>query len=147
MDWIKEAKKVFLIEKPQHFTNYSHCEECEEHDQTLINSSIDSIGLNELGNPGWDPICFATNQGKKYYMPSFIRLSLESMDDEFYFGQFLFHLESNGKGNELFLSCNEAQRNLIVSFVEHVILNYTEQLEYNGYVHEALKVQDIWSYT
>lgn len=145
MDWIKEAKKVFRIEKPLHFTNYKHCEECNEHDQTLLNSSIDNIGLDELGNPGWDPICFATNEGKKYFMPSLIRLSLETMDDEFYFGQFLFHLESDGKRNELFLSCNQPQRDLILSFVEYVILNYTEQIEYHGYEHEALTVQNIWA--
>ena len=83
MDWISEAKRIFRMAKPEHFANYEHCEECEEHDQTLINSSIDTIGFGELGNPGWDPICFSSTEGKKYYMPSFIRLSLETMDDDF----------------------------------------------------------------
>ena len=133
------------MEKPRHFTNYKHCEECEEHDQTLLNSSIDKIGLGELGNPGWDPICFSSAIGKQYYMPSFIRLSLETMDDEFYFGQLLFHLEADGNGNELFLSCNQEQRAFIHAFVEYVILQYTEQLEANCYENEALKVQEIWS--
>jgi hypothetical protein len=42
MDWAREAKRLFCVDKPKHFTNYTHC---EEHDQTLINSTIDSIGL------------------------------------------------------------------------------------------------------
>lgn len=133
------------MEKPKHFTNYKHCEECEEHDQTLINSSIDTIGLDELGSPGWDPICFSTEKGKQYYMPSFIRLSLETMGDEFYFGQLLFHLDADGKGNELYVACTQEQRNFVHSFVAHIVLQHTEQLEANCYKNEALKVQKIWS--
>jgi hypothetical protein len=145
MDWIKEAKRLFCIDKPKHFTNYTHCEECEEHDQTLINSTIDSIGLEELGNPASDPICFSSAEGKMYYMPSFIRLSLDSMEAEFYLGQLLFHLEGDGKGNKLFTACNTEQRKFIHHFIEYVILNHTEQIEANGYENEALKVQEIWS--
>ncbi len=145
MDWITEAKRIFYIDKPEHFTNYEHCEECLEHDQTLLNSSIDTIGLTELGNPGWDPMCFASTEGKKYYMPSLIRLSLETMDSDFYFGQLLFHLESNGKDNDFYLGCNSDQRTFILSFIEHIILNYTIHLVENFCEHEALKAQEIWS--
>jgi len=78
-------------------------------------------------------------------MPSFIRLSLETMDDDFYFGQFLFHLEADGKGNELYLACNTEQRKFIRAFVDYVLLHHTEQLEANCYEDEALKTQEIWS--
>ena len=145
MDWISEAKRVFLAEKPEHFTNYQHCEECMEHDETLLNSTIDTIGLEELGNPGWDPICFCSAEGVKYYMPSFIRLSLTSMDNEFYLEQFLFHLESNGKDNDLYQSCNEEQRQFILKFIEYVIINHTTMLEHNCCENGALTVQAIWS--
>ena len=144
MDWINEAKRIFRVEKPNHFTDYKHCEECEEHDQTLINASIDAIGLDELGNPGWDPICFSSPEGKQYYMPSLIRLSLDTMDDDFYFGQLLFHLEG-GWGNELYLACSQQQRGFIKAFVEYVIIQHTVQIEANGYEDEALAVQEIWS--
>ena len=92
MDWIDRAKYLFKAPKPEHFTNFNHCEECEEHDQTLLALDIDIIGIDELGNPGWDPICFASPEGKKYYLPALIRLSLDTMMDEFYLDQFLFHL-------------------------------------------------------
>ncbi len=145
MDWVGEAKRLFHMKKPRHFADYKHCDECEEHDQTLINSTIDTISLDELGNPGWDSLCFATAEGKKFYMPSLIRLSLETMNNEFYFGQLLFYLEADGQGNELYTACNSKQREFIQAFVEFVILNYAVQIEGNGYQNEALKVQEIWS--
>lgn len=42
MDWLKEAKRIFNISKPEHFTNYKHCDECAEYDETLLNHSVDS---------------------------------------------------------------------------------------------------------
>jgi hypothetical protein len=87
----------------------------------------------ELGNPGWDPVCFCSNNGKKYYMPAFIRLSLETMREEFYFGQLLFHLEVDGKNNSLFQSCNAEQRKYISDFVEYVINNYSAEIRLNSY--------------
>ena len=147
MDWVSESKALFTIQKPEHFTNFSHCEECEEHDQTLIHSSIDEIGMAELGNPGWDPICFCSVKGKIYYMPSFIRLSIETMSDDFYFSQFLFHLEYDGKDNALFHVCNPSQRQFIASFVEYVILNHSEELKKNSCEDDALRTYEIWSST
>ncbi len=141
MDLIEEAKKLFKAEKPEHFTNYTHCEECAEHDQTLLNSTIDTITINELGYPGWDPICFSSVEGKKYYMPSLIRLSLETVLDELYFSQLLFHLENY----ELFLSCSMPQREFIAKFVEHMINSYPETLEAELLTDDALKVHEIWS--
>ena len=145
MDWIKESKKIFNLDKPAHFTNYKHCEECAEHDETLLSANIDCIGLSELGNPGWDPICFCTPIGKKYYMPSFIRLSLETINKEFYLGQFLFHLEADGKENKLYLSCTQEQRSFVYEFISFIFNEYTKQLKSNHYVDEALRVSEIWS--
>ncbi len=145
MDWVKEARHVFKADRPDHFTNYMHCEECAEHDNTLSQSDIDAIGLDELGNPGWDPICFCTNEGKKYYMPAFIRLSLETIYGESYLGQFLFHLEGNGEDNELYASCSRQQREFIASFVEHMINSYPKELESGCHADEALRVHQIWS--
>ena len=145
MNWIEEAKRIFNIPKPEHFTNYKHCNECAEHDETLLNHSVDSISLLELGNPGWDPVCFCSDEGKKYYMPAFIRLSIETMGNEFYFGQFLFHLEGDGNENSLFQSCNFEQRKFISDFVEYLITKYPAEINFNGYENETFKVHEIWS--
>lgn len=80
-------------------------------------------------------------------MPAFIRLSLETMGEEFYFGQLLFHLESNGKNNIFFQSCNADQRKFVSDFVEYVINNYAAEVKLNGYENETLMVYNIWSET
>lgn len=77
--------------RPTHFTNPSHCEECAEHNATLLAHTPDTITLEQLGNPGWDPICYVDTQGYHYYMPGLVRLALGRGRD-FYLGQFLFHL-------------------------------------------------------
>lgn len=78
-------------QRPEHFTNYKHCCECAEHDETLRSHDIDNIGLEELGHPGWDPICFITIEGYLYYMPALARLALGT-GEKYYLDQFLFHL-------------------------------------------------------
>ena len=145
MNWIEAAKKLFEAQKPEHFTDYEHCEECAEHDETLLSSEIDTIGLAELGNPGWEPLCFTSAEGKKYFLPALVRLSLDTVENEFYFGQFLFHLEGNGPNNDFYLSCNTKQREFVASFISHMIENYSEQIEMNYYTDEALKSFEIWS--
>ena len=74
LDWVERTKEHFGGRKPVHFTHYEHCDECLEHDQTLLNCDVDSIGLEALGNPGWDPLCFCTEEGFRYYMPALVRL-------------------------------------------------------------------------
>jgi hypothetical protein len=79
------------VPRPEHFTNYTHCCECFEHDETLRAATPDTIGLPELGNAGWDPICFISVEGFHYYMPALARLAL-GRGPEYYLDQFLGHL-------------------------------------------------------
>jgi hypothetical protein len=101
------------VPRPDHFTDFEHCEECAEHDQTLITCTPDTIGMDELGNPGWDPICFITRQGFQYYMPGLARIALAR--ENFYLGQFLFHLN-----HERLSSLNAAQRHAVRNLLEYI---------------------------
>lgn len=145
MDWIRESKKIFLTEKPEHFTDFGHCCECAEHDETLLGSSIDKIGIRELGNPGWDPMCFCSAEGMEYYFPALVRLSLETAESgEFYFDQLLFHLEYGGEANRLFLHCTRPQQEFIASFIEYMIATFPDQIEENMCADEALRTYELW---
>lgn len=145
MDWIKESKKLFQAKKPKHFTDFEHCCECAEHDETLVGSSIEKISLTELGNPGWDPMCFCSAKGIEYYFPALVRLSLETAgNDEFYFGQLLFHLEYGGEENRFFLHCTEPQKEFVASFIEHMIFTYPGKIEENMCADEALRTYELW---
>jgi hypothetical protein len=148
MDWIKEARQRFAISKPQHFTDFGHCPECAEHDETLLGSSIDQIGIKELGNPGWDPMCFCSAEGIEYYFPALVRLSLDTASNEdFYFCQLLFHLEYGGKENRFFQHCSLSQREFVVAFIEHMIVTYPDELEESMCATDALSTYELWQST
>src|SRR5262245_8346730 len=80
MDWIQRATQLFQVPRPAHFTNYRHCCECAEHDAILLAYDVQTLSRKQLGNPGWDPLCFVSPEGFLYYMPALIRLTLETME-------------------------------------------------------------------
>jgi hypothetical protein len=50
-------------QRPKHFTDYTHCCECAEHDVLLRSRNRGTLTVADVGNPGWDPLCFVTNEG------------------------------------------------------------------------------------
>jgi hypothetical protein len=146
MDWTQQAKQLFNVPKPGHFTTYRHCCECAEHDATLLAYDVDSIGLQALGNPGWDPLCFAFVDGLLYYMPALIRLTLETMDtpQKRYLDQLLFHLMRDGKDHDLVRACSPEQRAFIAAFLEYLMETYSAELDGCTYADDMLKAYDIW---
>ena len=148
VDWKQQAKQVFSAPKPEHFTNYQHCCECAEHDLTLLSFDIDSIGLEQLGYPGWDPICFCSPEGLIYYMPALVRLTVDTIDSprESYLDQMLFHLIRDGPGNSLVVACNDEQRKFIAEFLDYLITEYAEQIEAEWLAtDDILRAHEIWS--
>ncbi len=80
--------------RPPHFVrDPQHCEECADHEATLQRLSRRSISLSAVGNPGWDPLCYVTDEGFRHLMPGLARLACGRSDD-YFLDQFLFHLES-----------------------------------------------------
>ena len=147
-DWKQRSKLLFTSPKPEHFTDYHHCCECAEHDQTLLSADPDSIGLAELGNPGWDPLCFTSPEGLKYYMPALVRLTLDTIDDpqKSYLDQFLFHLIKDGPGNAIVSACNREQRQFIAQLLEYLIENHMSQTNAEHFfADDILRAHEIWS--
>ena len=112
--------------KPETFGNPDHCAECAEHDRTLRAHDVETISLAELGNPGWDPICYLLDIDQfRYYLPALARLSCGRGDD-YYLSQFLFHL------NEDRLQALAAEeRQLLADFLEALIEQMPEEIERN----------------
>jgi hypothetical protein len=147
MDWKQQAKLLFNLQKPIHFANHLHCCECAEHDQTLVAFDVDSIGLPELGNPGWDPLCFSSVEGLMYYMPALIRLTLDTMDNPqgTYLDQMLFHLNQDGIGNRLVSACNKEQRDFVAAFLEYLVERQSAQIEAGVFTaDDLLKAHEVW---
>jgi hypothetical protein len=131
MDWKQQAKLVFNVPKPIHFGNYGHCCECAEHDQTLSTCDVDSIGLEQLGNAGWDPLCFCSAEGLLYYLPALIRLTLDTIENpaKTYLDQMLFHLIRDGPGNVVVTACSKEQREFVAGFLQYLVENHAPQIE------------------
>lgn len=145
-DWVEHAKRLFKVPKPDHFTNYHHCSECAEHDETLVAYDVDSIGREQLGNPGWDPLCFVSAEGLMYYLPALIRLTLETMDtpQERYLDQLLCHLIRDGKDHDVVQACHPAQRAFVAEFLAYLMETYSAELDGCTYADDILKAYDIW---
>ena len=144
-DWVERARGLFATPKPEHFTDFNHCCECAEHDETLRSHDVETIGLSELGNAGWDPLCFCSAAGLRYYFPALVRLSLQSVDDDFYFEQLLFHLEYEWEQNRLLTGCNRHERQFVADFIAHMILDFPGQLDENQCQDTALRVHGLWA--
>src|SRR5688572_10438111 len=64
------------VERPEHFTNHEHCDECFEHDVLLRSRDIDTLSRDDVGDGAWDPITMSSNQGFAHYIPALARLGL-----------------------------------------------------------------------
>lgn len=107
--------------KPEHFTNFTHCEECAEHDETLRTCDRETLEVRHVGNAGWDPLAFSSPHGKAYYMPTLARFALAAPTYEFgwYGDQLLFHLFCNGAENKFLKFCNVQQRRAVAGLLAH----------------------------
>ena len=147
MDWTQHATRLFQMPKPAHFTNFHHCGECTEHNATLLAHDVDAIGIEQLGNPGWDPLCFASVEGLFYYLPALIRLTLDTTDkpQERYLDHMLFHLIRDGKDNAVVRACGPEQRAFIAGFPEYLMDQYGTAIDECTYSDDLLKAYVIWS--
>ncbi|MEY4562875.1 MAG: hypothetical protein RLZZ618_2152 [Pseudomonadota bacterium] len=110
------------VVKPEHFTDYTHCDECNEHDTMLRARTRDSLRRSDLGNPGWDPITFSRAEGIGYFFPVLARFALLPdvwRDNEWYAGQFLSHIAWDGRENRFLLWCTPQQRIVVHAFLTH----------------------------
>ncbi|MDJ0740919.1 MAG: hypothetical protein QNJ91_14480 [Gammaproteobacteria bacterium] len=143
--WVADARRLFPEQAPQHFTDYTHCDECAEHDATLCATDRDRIGLAELGNPGWDPLCLCSAEGLRYLVPALVRLTLDTLDDAGYVEQLLFHLSYAEHDNRLLGACNDAQRRFVADFLEHLITAHAAELDRFDCADDALRAHACWS--
>src|SRR5215207_11413264 len=65
------------VPRPEHFTNYTHCDECWEHDELLRSRTLQTLSIEDVGSQAWNPITMATPQGFAYYLPALARLALQ----------------------------------------------------------------------
>jgi hypothetical protein len=127
--------------RPDNFTDPEHCEECREHNETLLAATREEITFNELGNPGWDPICFINGDGFKYYFPAMVRLALKGSGDEYYITQFLFHITENSSCTGFTLE----QSQFVVEVLQYLLEKRSDELEMFLEADDVLNAIALWS--
>ena len=83
------------IPRPPQFTDFEHCDECFEHNETMQKAGLRTLEATAMGTAGWSPLSFLTEQGLSYYMPRLLELALnldKNEHDESFLSHFLFHL-------------------------------------------------------
>ena len=133
--------------RPRHFTNYTHCSECAEHDEVLRSRDVQTLRIEDVGNPGWDPICFISPEGFAYYVPALARLALAQPAEPhgWYGQQLLFHLCSDGRGNQRIGVCTPEQRRSIVRLLHHIVETRAELVDSYACSDDLFRVFDYWS--
>ncbi len=143
---INEATKVFgKVQRPEHFTNHTHCCECAEHDGTLRQYTPDTITREALGHAGWDPMTFATDTGFRYYMPALIRIALTKTGDDYYIDQFLSQVVRDGPRNSRWEACTLAERAVVLKALRLMLEERTEEVDNWLDADRLMQAIEIWS--
>lgn len=123
------------ISKPEHFTNYTHCDECEVHDKTLRTRTRETLRREDLGNAGWDPITFSSEEGIAYLLPALARFALLPdvwRHHSWYGSQLLFHLSWDGGSNRFLAWCSPRQCDAVYTFLVHLAATRRLAIERGG---------------
>jgi hypothetical protein len=77
MDQVIEKlyKEFSVYKRPAHFTDYKHCDECEEHDETMRRATLETLCSEHLGCIGYAPFSFLTEEGFAHYLLRIIELA------------------------------------------------------------------------
>jgi len=135
------------VVRPEHFTDFTHCEECAEHDALLRMRNRDNLRIEDVGNPGWDPVCFCSAEGIAYYFPTLVRLALAEPSTEFgwYAEQLLFHLYSGFTENRFFQYCGVTQRRAVAGLLAHIIEANSSHIDSSASADDFLRCHELWS--
>lgn len=145
---LQEVQQAFAgCRRPEHFTNFTHCEECAEHDELLRSRDIHTLRIEDVGNPGWDPICFATSEGFTYFFPALARLALAESDyaHGWYGTMLLSHLVGDGCRNRRVMACTPEQRKAVVQFLQHLVETRAAVADEYCSTDELFQALEIWS--
>jgi len=133
--------------RPEHFTDRTHCCECADHDDLLRSRDLESLVVADVGNAGWDPICFVTDLAFFYYFPALARLALDppSYGYGWYMEQLLFHLTYEGESNRRMVAAEPRHKQAVLHLLTHVRDSRVPLIEEHGCGEELKLALTIWS--
>lgn len=133
------------IQRPEHFTDHKHCCECQDHDDELQPYTPANIPRSALGNMGWDPITFCTDDGFRYFLPGMIRIVLTEPGEDSYIEQFLWHLNYVGEGRDWHHVCTEEERAVVGEALRWLLEYRSDEIEMECASNDLLSALERWS--
>ena len=147
-DIIAAVDKAFGgIDRPEHFTNYTHCEECAEHDETLRAKPRVLLTRKDLGTLGWNPVTFCHLGAKAYLFPRLARELLAEPDETYgwYGPEFISLVYWPLGDNDFRQYCNTQQRAVVLALILHVIESRASLVESCCCADDFLSCHQEWS--
>jgi len=135
---ISEVREAFgHFRRPDTFIRGTcSCDECMEHEDTMQGFDPINLPLEQLNNPGWDPICFASNEAFAYFMPGLVKLLLNHTDE--YIQQFIFHVEQSDRLAVL----TSEQARALMHVLDFLVIHRVKALEENLVVDDLYRARD-----
>jgi hypothetical protein len=145
-DVLRDIDEVFgPCSKPEHFTNYTHCGECAEHDALLRSRNRSTLTFDDIGNPGWNPLCFSSAEGIFYFMPPLVRMAIEPAREGYGWrgDVLLFHLWHGGNDNKLLVAATGVQRSAIAGLLAYFIETAITDFDHDA--DQLLQAHSYWT--
>lgn len=133
------------LPRPAHFTNHTHCCECQEHDEELQPYTPADVPRAALGTGGWDPITFTTLEGFRYFLPGLVRVVLTETGEDDYYDQFLWHVGMDQRWAERRAACSPEERELVRAALEWLLEHRAQEFEDGMLADDLLDALAKWS--
>ncbi|THB79917.1 MAG: hypothetical protein D6B25_00055 [Desulfobulbaceae bacterium] len=106
--------------RPENFTDYEHCPECYDHNETMKSARLTTLNSEHFGTPGYNPFNFLTAEAIGHFMPRLLELAItgvKTKDNELFLHNFLFHLAPD-KDFDRFKDYNEEQISAVLALYD-----------------------------
>jgi hypothetical protein len=131
---LAEVDNAFLdAPRPKTFTVEDGDPECMDHDALLHSRTRDTLTIQDVNRPGYDPLTECLPDGMAYFFPSLARFALVEPHDVWnWYGQLLLnHLRYGASGNRFYLHCTSRQRAAVAALLRHLIETRAALIEEN----------------
>lgn len=119
-----EIDKAFgSVARPEWFTVADGDPETMDHEALLSSRDRETLTLEDVNRPGYDPMTECLLPGYAYYFPTLARLALVQPVDRYswYASLLLDKLRFYEDSNHFYTYCNPAQRAAVASLIRHIL--------------------------
>ena len=121
---LAEINKAFgNVARPELFTVADGDPETMDHEALLSSKDRETLTLEDVNRPGYNPMTECLPPGFAYYFPTLARLALLHPADPLYgyASVLLDKLRFYEHGNDFYSYCNTEERAAVISFLRHIL--------------------------